>query len=277
MYNYLRKKEESSGCMNNNRPIGVFDSGIGGVTVLEELIKKFPNENFIYVGDTLNLPYGTKTPEKLKELVSSVANYLVNRDVKAIVIACNTATANSAHLNDELSIPVIGVIEPTANYAYEMSKNKNILVLATNVTIESNAYQNALIGIDANGHYYFSKCSEFVDAIEKNNINTEESFKLVSDKLNEYKDKDIDTIILGCTHFGLYSKEIKNVFPNATLIPCSIPTADKLFNVLNENSSLNLQKNIGEIEIFATSDPDFMEEKISWFSGNFDYVKLLKL
>ena len=263
--------------MNDNRPIGVFDSGIGGVTVLEELVKKFPNENFIYVGDTLNLPYGTKTPEKLRMLVSNIANYLVSRSVKAIVIACNTATANSEHLKDEINIPVIGVIDPTAKHAYEMSKNKNILVLATNVTIESNSYQNALNKIDPNGNYYFSKCSEFVDAIESNNINTKESFKLVSDKLNEYKDKNIDTIILGCTHFGLYSNEIMNVFPKATLIPCSTPTTAELFNVLEANNSLNLQKSVGEIEIYATSDPLFMEEKISWFSGRYEHVKLLCL
>lgn len=263
--------------MSDNRPIGVFDSGIGGVTVLDELVKKFPSENFIYVGDTLNLPYGTKTPEKLRELVSSVANYLVERNVKAIVIACNTATANSYHLKEIIDIPVIGVIAPTAKYAYEMSKSKNILVLATNVTIESNAYQEALNSIDSNGNYYFSKCSEFVDVIESNNINTEESFKLVSNKLNEYKDRKIDTVILGCTHFGLYSKEIKNVFPNAKLIPCSVPTAKELYKVLESNSELNLQKNIGDIEIYATSDPDFMESKISWFSGKYDHVKLLCL
>lgn len=261
--------------MNDNRPIGVFDSGIGGVTVLEELVKKFPNENFIYVGDTLNLPYGTKSPEKLRELVSNIANYLVGRNVKAIVIACNTATANSHHIKDEIDVPVIGVIDPTAKYAYENSKNKNILVLATNVTIESNSYQQALNNIDPNGNYYFSKCSEFVDAIESNNINTEASFKLVSDKLTEYKDKNIDTIILGCTHFGLYSNEINNVFPKAKLIPCSTPTTIELLNILKSNNSLNLQKNIGEIEINATSDPEFMEEKISWFSGNYEHVKLL--
>ena len=98
----------------NNKPIGVFDSGIGGVTVLQDLVDKFPNEDFIYVGDTLNLPYGTKTPEKLKKLVSNVSEYLVSRDVKAIVIACNTATANSYHLKDEIDVPVIGVIEPTS-------------------------------------------------------------------------------------------------------------------------------------------------------------------
>ena len=263
--------------MNDNRPIGVFDSGIGGVTVLDELVKKFPNEDFIYVGDSLNLPYGTKTPETLKSLVSSVSNYLVSRDVKAIVIACNTATANSHHLKNEIDIPVVGVIDPTSKYAYNVSKEKNILVLATNVTIELNSYQTALSNIDPNGNYYFCKCSEFVDAIENNVIDTLESYKLVEGKLIEYKGKNIDTVILGCTHFGLYSKEILSVLENVTLVPCSIPTTMELFNVLKENDALNMQRNIGSIEINATSDPEFMEEKISWFSGNYGHVKLLKL
>ena len=120
--------------MMKNLPIGVFDSGIGGLTVLYRLIDMFPNEDFVYVGDTLNLPYGTKTKEQLKKLVSNVSNYLNELPVKSIVIACNTATTNSGHLKETLDLPIIGVIEPTANYALNISEN--ILVLATNVTID---------------------------------------------------------------------------------------------------------------------------------------------
>ncbi len=263
--------------MSDNRPIGVFDSGIGGVTVLEELVNKFPSEDFIYIGDTANLPYGTKTSEELKKLVSNIANYLVSRKAKAIVIACNTATANSKHLIETIDIPIIGVIEPTAKYAYQKSKSKNILVLATNVTIDSNSYQDELNKIDSNGHYYFAKCSEFVNAIENNIIDSKESYKLVEDKLAEYRDKNIDTIILGCTHFGLYEKEIKKVFNDALLIPCSIPTSLVLEKILKEREICNLQEKKGIIEINATSEPKFMEEKISWFTGNYDHVRLLKL
>ena len=243
----------------------------------EELVKKFPNENFIYVGDTANLPYGTKSSELLRKLVSNIANYLTERNAKAIVIACNTATANSYHLKDEVDVPVIGVINPTAKYAYEHSKNKNILVLGTNVTIESNSYQEALNSIDPNGNYYFAKCSEFVDAIESNIIDNAESHKLVYDKLSKYQDKNIDAIILGCTHFGLYSKELKSVFKEAELIPCSVPTTLALMKELESRNILNLQKSIGTIEINATSDPEFMEQKISWFTGNFGHVKLLNI
>ena len=263
--------------MSCNKPIGVFDSGIGGVTVLKDLVEMFPNEDFIYVGDTLNLPYGTKDKGTLKKLVSNVSNYLIKQDVKAIVIACNTATANSSHLKDETDVPVIGVIEPTSKYAYDESVSKNILVLATNVTIESNSYQEALNNIDSKGNYYFCKCSEFVDAIEANIIDTNESHQLVSDKLKEFKDKNIDTIILGCTHFGLFSKEILSVLPNVKLIPCGLPTSKRLKEMLEEQGIMNLQRNIGSVKINATSDPEFMEKKISWFNGNYDHVKLIKL
>ena len=156
--------------MNKNLPIGVFDSGIGGLTVLYKLIEMFPNEDFVYVGDTLNLPYGTKTKEQLRTLVSNVSNYLNELPVKSIVIACNTATTNSGHLKETLDLPIIGVIEPTANYALNISEN--ILVLATNVTIDSNAYQDIINANkkDPNSKQFYVKCSDFVDAIESNEI-----------------------------------------------------------------------------------------------------------
>ena len=188
--------------MNKNLPIGVFDSGIGGLTVLYRLIQMFPNEDFVYVGDTLNLPYGTKSKEQLKKLVSNVSNYLYNLPVKSIVIACNTATTNSKHLKNTIDIPIIGVIEPTAKYALNISEN--ILVLATNVTIDSNEYQTIINQNkkDPNSKQFYLKCSDFVDAIENNEINTPYSYKLVADKLKDLKNEKIDVIICGCTHFG---------------------------------------------------------------------------
>ena len=110
--------------MSKNLPIGVFDSGIGGLTVLYKLIEMFPKEDFIYVGDTINLPYGTKTSEQLREIISGVAGYLNNLPVKSIVIACNTATTNSHHLKDEMDLPIIGVIEPTAKHAFRCSETR---------------------------------------------------------------------------------------------------------------------------------------------------------
>ena len=298
----------------NKLPIGVFDSGTGGLTVLEVLLKAdmvnntsgkpgsdgipdFAGEAFTYLADRANMPYGNYAAENkqdfFKELVVKDALFLLDnkywtnpadkvregakQPCKILVIACNTATANSTHLKNEIDIPVIGVIEPTSKYAYDESVSKNILVLATNVTIESNSYQEALKKLDSNGNYYFCKCSEFVDAIEANNVDTNESHQLVNDKLKEFKDKNIDTVILGCTHFGLFSKEILSTLPNVKLVPCGLPTSKRLKEVLEEQGIMNLQRNIGSVKINATSDPEFMEKKISWFKGNYDHVKFIKL
>lgn len=258
---------------DKNLPIGVFDSGIGGLTVLYRLIEMFPNEDFVYVGDTLNLPYGTKTKEELKKLVSNVANYLYDLPVKAIVIACNTATTNSHHLKDTIDIPIIGVINPTAEAALKISNN--ILVCATNVTIDSNAYQDAINPNikDKNSKQFYLKCSDFVDAIESNIIDTKESYKLVSDKLEPIKNEDVDVIVCGCTHFGLYEKEFKNVFPKAKVLECAYPTGEKLKEELQKRNLLcdDLNKK-GHVTINVTKIQDNFKDKTKWFDYPYDGV-----
>ncbi len=259
-----------------NLPIGVFDSGIGGMTVLNKLIDLLPNEDFYFIGDTLNLPYGTKTKEKLEEIISNVANHLITLPVKAIVIACNTATANSHHL--KLDIPVIGVIEPTAKKALSISEN--IMVLATNVTIDSGEYRKVIDENkkDNSSNQFYVKCSEFVDEIEKNNINTKESYKLVYEKLKPYKDEKVDVIILGCTHFGLYENEIKNVFPNATLLECKEPTAEELIKRLDDLNLLKCTSNQqGKIELHLTKEDEMFFEKTKWFNHNISKFSVIKL
>ncbi len=264
---------------NNDKklPIGVFDSGIGGLTVLKRLIEMFPHEDFVYVGDTINLPYGTKSKEELKKIVSNVSSYLYNYPVKAIVIACNTATANSHHLKDEIDIPVIGVIEPTAKYALNISNN--ILVCATNVTIDSNEYQNYIMPNikDNNSHQYFLKCSDFVDAIENNVINTKESFALVNDKFKDIKGEKVDVIVCGCTHFGLYEKEFKSIFPDAEILECAYPTGMKLKEELEKRNLLNDKKEAGKVSISLTKMQDNFYDKTKWFTHPYDGVNIIKI
>lgn len=260
-----------------NLPIGVFDSGIGGLTVLYRLVEMMPNEDYVFVGDTLNLPYGTKTKEQLKTLVSDVSNYLANVPVKAIVIACNTATANSHHLKDEIDIPVIGVIEPTAKRALEISEN--ILVLATNVTIDSGEYKYYLDKYkkDPNSKQYYCKCSEFVTAIEANDIKTPHSFELVRNTLAPYLDKKIDCIIMGCTHFGLYEEEIKACFPNAKQLECAYPTGEELRRVLAKDNLLTDRTSKGHIKISVTKHQDNFYDKTKWFDYEYEGCNEIKI
>lgn len=265
--------------MNDNRPIGVFDSGIGGVTVLSKLAEMLPNEDFIYVGDTLNCPYGVKTPQEIADLVTNVAKFLLKNDVKAIVIACNTATANSGHLKDITDVPVIGVIEPTANYAYKSSKNKNIAVLATNATIDSKKYEGYLEKrrLFKKGKRHYIKCSEFVPVVEGLKMGTEEARKIVSEKIECLKDIKIDTVILGCTHFGLLSKEILEILPKANLVGCGKPTGEKLITVLKESGKLGRTNKFGTIKMYTTGDPKSMEEQIVWFDKAYEPVKKIEI
>lgn len=264
--------------MSDKRAIGVFDSGIGGITTLDKIYDLLPNEDYIYVGDTLNCPYGTRPKEEIEALVTNVANFLLKRDVKAIVIACNTATANSAHLKKLTNIPIIGVINPTADYAYKMSKNKNILVLATNATIDSNKYKERIERrLFKKGTRYYVKASEFVPVCEAQQMGTDYAMEVVSDKLKDLRDKNIDLVVCGCTHFGLLEKEIKANIPNANLIECGIPTGEYLKKVLNKKGLSNDSKEKGKITIYTTGDSEYVDSQIKWFTKEHENTKKIVL
>lgn len=259
--------------MKKNNPIGVFDSGIGGLTVLEELVQMFPNEDFIYVADTLNCPYGTKSKEEIADKVTDIAKYLLSRNVKAIVIACNTATANSKHLKDITNIPILGVIEPTANYVKKITKNGNIAILATNMTIDTGAYQNLLDGFNV----YPKKCSDFVEIVEKMEMNTKKSYSIVKDKLQDLEDKEIDTVILGCTHFPLLKNEVGSVLKEANLISSGRPTGEALNGLLVNNNLINDRIDSGTIEINTTGDKEYVKMQTKWLKLNHLPIKEIKV
>ncbi len=264
--------------MSDKRAIGVFDSGIGGITTLDKIYDILPNEDYIYVGDTLNCPYGTRPKEEIEALVTNVANFLIKRDVKAIVIACNTATANSSHLKKLTNIPIIGVINPTADYAYKLSKNKNILILATNATIASNKYQNRIEKrLFKKGKRYYVKASEFVPICEEGLMGTDYALEKVTEKIGDLKDKNIDLVVCGCTHFGLLEKEIKANIPNATLVECGIPTGEELKKVLKKKDLLNDKKEKGKITIYTTGDPEYVDSQIKWFTKEHEETKKIHL
>lgn len=241
----------------DNRAIGVFDSGVGGLTVLDDLINHFPHEDFIFLADTKNNPYGTKSKAELEEIVERNIKYFENENVKAIVIACNTATANSYHLHPQ--VPLIRIIEPTAKRALEVGKK--ILVLATDYTISSGIYQNFL-GDKAIG----VKCSKFVGIVEEGLMGTEIAQEVVRSHVEEYKGK-VDTVILGCTHFGLLTKEIKDVLGNINIIDSSLSIAPLLKEAIKDNN----QTGRGKVIINTTGNPNNL--KISWFKKPIDEIK----
>jgi glutamate racemase len=196
--------------MNHHQPIGIFDSGLGGLTVLKTLCDRFPHENFIYLGDLARLPYGNKSPETIKRYGQQILARMIQAKVKHLIIACNTAS--SVFLNEDTfeGIPLSNVIEPGALAALKISKTKKIAVIGTSTTINSKAYQNVLKKFDPSVEVFSKACPLFVPLAEEGWVNDPITQEIANRYLESFKGK-VDTIILGCTHYPILKEDIKKV------------------------------------------------------------------
>ena len=220
--------------------IGVFDSGMGGLTVLRALKAALPQESFIYLGDTARLPYGTKSPDTVQQYAVQMARLLVERGIKALVIACNTATtAALSHLQAMLAdIPVIGVVSPGAFAAAAATKNQRIVVLATETTIASCAYQQLIATHLPQVFIHARACSLLVALAEEGLVD----HVITREALRHYLSgvKDEDTVLLGCTHFPVFKPLLASLLPkNVTLVDSAHATALALKQLLQEKNMLN--------------------------------------
>ncbi|MGL5936584.1 MAG: glutamate racemase [Cetobacterium sp.] len=225
--------------------VGVFDSGVGGLTVLKELLKELNSTDFIYYGDSLNSPYGTKSIEDIRSFSYKIGEFLINQKVDLIVIACNTATVASLdYLKEKFpTLPIIGVINPGANMALKQSQNKKIGVLSTPLTAKTNAYKNAIRDLNPNYEVYQQGCELLCPMIEKGWEDNEKSEKILKDYINQLP-KDIDTLILGCTHYPYLEEKIKTIV-NYNIVNPAKETAKLVKEKLNElrdNSVVNIEK-----------------------------------
>ena len=215
--------------------VGIFDSGIGGLTVLHTLLNKYPNNEYIYYGDTLNLPYGTKTKEQLLELSDKDVKFLINKNVDIIIIACGTVSSNCLdYLNNKYNIKIFDIISPTLEYLNN-SNYQNIGVIATNRTIDSHIFKNNL-----NKNIYEINTPELVPIIESDNLDNLEN--ILDTYLKEYKNK-IDILVLGCTHYPIIYNNINKYLNNKiSLLDMSIPLINKLSNnnISNNKKSINI-------------------------------------
>lgn len=211
--------------------IGIFDSGIGGLTVLKNLYKHYPNNEYIYYGDTINLPYGNRTKKELQELSSNDIEFLLSKNVDVIFIACGTVSSNCIdYLKNKYNIPIYDIISPTIRYL-NTSSYQNIGIIATNATIDSHVFKN-----NVNKNLYEIKTPEFVPMIENND--TEYLINTIDNYLNEYKNK-IDILVLGCTHYPLIKDSLNTYFNNQIpLLDMSELLLDKLKD--NNTSSINI-------------------------------------
>ena len=196
----------------NNKAIGIFDSGIGGLMVLKEMMKKMPNEKYIYLGDTKNFPYGEKSKENIREYTKNNIKTLIEHDVKLIVIACGTATSQALdEVKNEFEVPIIGIIEPTVNYISMLDLNK-IGVMATTGTIKSGAWEKAIKEKSPNMKVVNLACPVLANLAENKQANTKEGRGAIHTYTEYFKKNNVDNIILGCTHYPIYEDMIRNEF-----------------------------------------------------------------
>lgn len=227
-----------------DKPIGVFDSGIGGLTVLKELLRQLPNETFLYVGDTARVPYGSKSANTVVNFSLQISTWLFYQNVKAIVVACNTASAHSLpYLRQSLSIPVFGVIQPGAWEAASKTKGR-IGILATRGTIRSGAYETSLRRILPNVQVYSQSAPLLVPLIEEGELEGELIELVLKKYITPLRRESCDTLLLGCTHYPLIKHSIQNLWPEVQIIDSAEATASvvkqelKVLNLENEKTTL---------------------------------------
>ncbi len=222
-------------------PIGVFDSGVGGLTVAREIMRQIPNERMIYFGDTARVPYGSKSKEAVTKYSKQIVRFLKEQKVKAIVVACNTASAYALEeIEKELDIPIIGVVKPGARVASEVTKNKKVGVIATAGTIQSQIYTEYIQGIEKDIQVIGKACPLFVPLVEEGLLEDPVTDEIATRYLNELKDIGIDTLILGCTHYPLIRSTVGRIMGDAvTLVNPAYETAKELKGLLEKEGLLN--------------------------------------
>ena len=241
----------------DNRPIGVFDSGIGGLTVVDALAKSLPNESILYVGETARGPYGNKSKARIQEYSDEIVQWLVNENCKMIVVACNTASSLAlTHLNSKFDLPIIGVINPGVYAAIQATKTLSIGVLGTRGTINSAAYGKKIKLENSRISVISQACPLFVPLAEEGWISGDVPKAVAENYLAIFKESNVDTVILGCTHYPLLKTVINEVIGgDVSLVDSSEATASIVQSVLKQKE-LSAEGSVGEVHCFVTDSPD---------------------
>lgn len=237
------KKQSTALPSGRDAPIGVFDSGVGGLTVVREIMRQIPNEKIIYFGDTARVPYGSKSQETVTRFSQQIVRFLKTFQVKTIVVACNTASAYAMDtLERDCDIPIIGVVKPGARMAAEVTKNGRIGVIATEATIASRIYTQYIEELNQNVTIYGKACPLFVPLVEEGLLEDPVTEEIARRYLSELIDIDIDTLILGCTHYPLVRSTLGRIMgPEVTLVNPAYETARELKELLAGLDLLNSQ------------------------------------
>ena len=256
--------------------VGIFDSGLGGLTVLKEIRKIFPNEEIFYFGDTARVPYGEKTKDLIVRYSKEITDFLLTKNISALVVACNTATALAIEeLKADYDIPVIGVIEAGVRGALSVTKTNEIGVIGTKATINSEKYKQEIQSKNKDIIVYQKACPLFVPVVEEGLLEGEIIESIIRHYLGDFDDK-VDTLILGCTHYPLLKKEIHKLYPNLNLIDPAMETALDLKKILTdtddaENKTGHTKYYVSDgVQNFRNIGSMFLEEEI-------EDIELIKL
>jgi glutamate racemase len=238
------------------RPIGIFDSGAGGLTVLHECLVTMPHEDFVYLGDGARCPYGPRSPREIRRFSHEIASYLENAGVKLIVAACNSATAAALpQLQERVAVPIVGVLAPEAHAAVQATRNRRIGVMATEATVESGRYAEAIHSLDAGVQVTAAACPRLVPLIEAA-APIEEIDAAVREYARPLKDANIDTVILGCTHYPLIRPVFERVFGRpTTLVFSAQEVAREVTETLDRKGTASDPAREGSIRFLTTGPP----------------------
>ena len=257
--------------------IGVFDSGIGGLTIVKDLIKVFPASEIIYVGDTARVPYGTRSKDTIKKYAIEIATFLLSKEIDVLVVACNTVSAVALQTIKKISnIPVIGMIEPVVDEAVNYLGCKNIGVIGTNATINSESYERAIKKINGQIQVTSVACPLFVPLVEEGFYDNKVA-QIVSKEYFQDKFKNIDCLILGCTHYPLLIKAIrKNLSKNVKILSCGEPAAREVGKTVGLVSDTKGNIKLVKHKFFITDNVEKFKNMAEVFLGQ-NIVKIKKL
>lgn len=259
--------------MADNRAIGVFDSGLGGLTVAREIMKLLPNENIVYFGDTGRVPYGTKGCETIRKYALQDERFLLSHDVKMIVAACGTVSSVAADTAQVLPVPFVEVVSHSVHAAVKATKNGKIGILATSATINSGAHKKQILGLLPDAQVYESAGTLLVPIVEEGWTTPDDV--VATETLKRYLkpmiDAGIDTLILGCTHFPVLSSAIRSILGNSvTLINMGEATANAIARMLEKDDSLNDGKNAVNYKFYASDKTKSFEKTVKILLGGYD-------
>jgi len=247
----------------NQNPIGVFDSGVGGLSILRELYKRLPNERYVFLADQKNVPYGEKTKEQLVALTTRIMQFLSDKKIKMAVVACNTATCYAiGEMRAAFNIPIVGVV-PAIKLAADQSHTGNIGLIATPATVQSDYVRGLIDAYAQNRNVLSIGCFGLENAVETGRLESEETEELLRRYILPLKGKDIDHLVLGCTHYPFLKSQIAEILGHETaLVDSGDAVARRVESILRENDLAN-NAGAGETEFYTTNNPGFFSEVAS--------------